>query len=633
MVQPSVYNFGDVPESSGIVSTSFSIQNNSEDTVHVIHLKPSCGCTVVLMDTSVITPNSKVNFNVEYSTKNRPGSFFKTIKIYMKSGQKIWSTHIGLKGYVIPHVDGENHVKNIEEIKIRPFSVFFRHNFDTTGFVNSNFQQFVNALTYVVDKDQFVLIKPRVVYFHDYGEHEFVLKRLKKNLAYELKRRGYAEDLILYQIPEIIVRSREDYLNSGLIQLDIPGYGDTTAQGPYDVNVEVQKAPKDSIEVLGTFLNIQSDHLNDLKVKKQGKAMYNLSNAVVRNHMLGKLKHLQVNYYAQSNSKKLEEFIRDWSNEMKSYLSDELPEAIPIIVEPLNFVPQEKSGQPFVIEVLNIKKNNYKDTVTHVFKMAQDQKIQPSLPIMQFKTKNPGKGDLELLQKKRLFANFDAYKVDNDTLEMVCVLQHNGYLYDKDESMILEAIDHYQLVLESLHREAERQGFAVKSKLWVQPFHLTHWNQEDQNYISVQFLSQINGKQHQLDVNESFVGFYTDEENDSIVLAGVQSYYLDQMAEAINQKGWLAISLESYMYDDGLSTNKELRNTLITQTQKALDQIDQALLSRGVDPRRLIIEKEKIIVRNKPLDNVPDFGQHQPKGTLNKRFTKVVFNPSFDFNE
>lgn len=633
-VTPSVHDFGYFPESLEVVSTTFTLENISSDTVQIINLKPSCGCTVVLMDTSFIAPGSKTSIDVEYIAQDRPGSFFKTIKVHFKKQSKIWATHLGIKGYVVPEVHADTgSVATLEGLSIQPFNNYFRHRLDTTGFINNAFQEFINGLTYAIDKDQFVLLHPVVNFFHDYGEYQFILEKLQNNIRYELNRRGYTSEVVLFQIPEINVLPKEDYLHEGMIQMQVMGYNvDHENSAPYNLRWEKQQESKDSIRQLENLLNLSAPTLSQLEVQKNEDAIFDLSNTIVRKHMLEQLYELQITYQAASPSEKLKKFIEQWKDDLLKSFQETVPDVVPLNFLPTKFIPQVATGKNFIVKVDHVVRRKEKDTITHYFQLAEDKVVRPQMPIMQFKTNQPGKGDLELLQKRRLFANFKAYQAEDDTLEIVCILQHNGYLFDKSEKLIINAIDHYKVVLEALQREAERQGFITQTKFWIQPFHVTHWDKNDQNYVSVQFLSQIKNTHAVSYPREKFVGFYNSSQTGAVEMAGVHHYYLDEMAKVITQKGWLAISLESYMYvEEEDEDMKAIQIALITQTKKAIQQIKSELLARGVDPRRLILYKEKIIVRNKPLDNVNGFGLHQPKNTVNNRFTKVVFNPGFDF--
>jgi len=84
-VDTTLYDFGTVRESDGIVSTVFTITNNSKDPVVITHVGTSCGCTATDWTKEPIETGKTGKVTVTYDPVGRVGAFDKTISI-MTSG-------------------------------------------------------------------------------------------------------------------------------------------------------------------------------------------------------------------------------------------------------------------------------------------------------------------------------------------------------------------------------------------------------------------------------------------------------------------------------------------------------------------------------------------------------------------
>lgn len=628
-VKPALYEFGGFPESRGKVRAPFELVNHSEDTVRIINLKPSCGCAVALVDTTLILPKEKVDLTVIFNAEQRPGEFRKTIKIHFKSSSKIWSTLLAIEGYVIPE-SGDESKTQPDSISVRPFRCDFVHQWDTTGYDSRSFKKFINGLTYIIDQDGLILIQPIVTFYQYYGEHQFLLNKIKKSIEHNLIKRGYKAREVAFQISKIRVRESEDYVHEGNIILKPVGYSDSLNRS-YSVKWTKDTAvpEKDSIIHLETFLEMGNDTLAQLKPGNVQPFLADLSSEIITKDMMNELFDIQVALHAYDRSERIDKILDLWQSYLKDNLSDFFPKEFNLSYSKPSFVKQEEQGLPFKIQVNHIAKKMLKDTVRHVFNMSHSPTVRPSIPIMQLRSKNPGKGDFELYQKKRLFANFREQGKTKDTLELLCVVQHNGYLKGKNDRLIREAIDHYKLLFESIYKEAQRQGYFTKTNFWVQPFHPTYWTKKDSSYISLQVIPHFSSEQGKPISENEAVYFYKDAEQDSLIIAGAQLFYLDKLAKIIRDHGHAVVQITSYLYSSETSSAGGIKEQLIEQTRQTIKQIRSALLKKGVDPSKLLVKKEKIAVRDEPLTNLSGFGSQKPENSSNKSFIKVVLKKGF----
>ena len=92
------YNFGDIQENKGKVSHKFSFTNNGKESIRILTVKPSCGCTTPNWSKDEIKPGKKGFIIAEYNPKGRPGVFRKSLSVITNDNRR---SLIFIKGKVI----------------------------------------------------------------------------------------------------------------------------------------------------------------------------------------------------------------------------------------------------------------------------------------------------------------------------------------------------------------------------------------------------------------------------------------------------------------------------------------------------------------------------------------------------
>ncbi len=95
----TVHDFGRVEEAKGSITTSFSYRNVGGKPVKIKKVETSCGCTATDYSREEIAPGAMGKIDVRYDTKDRSGSFSKTVTVYT-DGQPEYTT-LTIKGDVI----------------------------------------------------------------------------------------------------------------------------------------------------------------------------------------------------------------------------------------------------------------------------------------------------------------------------------------------------------------------------------------------------------------------------------------------------------------------------------------------------------------------------------------------------
>ena len=92
------FNFGDIQENKGKVSHKFSFTNNGKESIRILTVKPSCGCTTPNWSKDEIKPGKKGFIIAEYNPKGRPGVFRKSLSVITNDNRR---SLIFIKGRVV----------------------------------------------------------------------------------------------------------------------------------------------------------------------------------------------------------------------------------------------------------------------------------------------------------------------------------------------------------------------------------------------------------------------------------------------------------------------------------------------------------------------------------------------------
>ena len=98
VVGDAVHDFGDIKESDGSATHTFTVLNNGELPLVISRVIASCGCTTPDWTKEPIAPGKTGDIRVTYDTVGRPGPFTKTISVY--SNGKTGNYVLTIKGDV-----------------------------------------------------------------------------------------------------------------------------------------------------------------------------------------------------------------------------------------------------------------------------------------------------------------------------------------------------------------------------------------------------------------------------------------------------------------------------------------------------------------------------------------------------
>ena len=98
VVDSAVHDFGEIKESDGDVSHTFTVLNNGELPLVISRVVASCGCTQPVWTKEPIAPGKTGEVKVTYLVAGRPGPFNRTASVY--SNGKAGNYVLTIKGDV-----------------------------------------------------------------------------------------------------------------------------------------------------------------------------------------------------------------------------------------------------------------------------------------------------------------------------------------------------------------------------------------------------------------------------------------------------------------------------------------------------------------------------------------------------
>ena len=94
------YDFGQVREDGGRVSTTFEFTNTGNAPLVLSNVRASCGCTATNWSKAPIEPGQKGSVTATYNPNGRPGVFTKTITVTSNASES--TVRLTIKGEVLP---------------------------------------------------------------------------------------------------------------------------------------------------------------------------------------------------------------------------------------------------------------------------------------------------------------------------------------------------------------------------------------------------------------------------------------------------------------------------------------------------------------------------------------------------
>ena len=209
MIAEPAKDLGEIFEDRGKISTTFLLRNPYlSDTIHILNIETSCGCTAILTQDTIIRPNSTLEVEVSYDPAGRLGLFVKSIAVETRTGKSNFSTlYLKISGNVIseaPIVKAEK--TQLVDYKVAPVYFYPITTVDTSYLDFSYIVSFVNDLTYEIDFYQFTTVGLEVAVRDqkEVEDLEYLLNYSRAKLLREFSLRGFSTATVFFEEPVFV---------------------------------------------------------------------------------------------------------------------------------------------------------------------------------------------------------------------------------------------------------------------------------------------------------------------------------------------------------------------------------------------------------------------------------------------
>ncbi len=208
-VKTSTNDLGDIFENNGVIVTNFEIQNPYyRDTIQITNIETSCGCTAIISIDTIIYPRQTIFLKVSYDPTNRVGLFQKTIHLEtLTAGHEKNSLYLKLIGNVVGEPKEKTEIPvELIDYKVAPIYFFPISPYDTSYFDLNKCVDFSNDITFEIDYYNFTIVgmEIRLKDKSLIEDLERMASYLKKKLVREMISREYEMANITFNTPVFV---------------------------------------------------------------------------------------------------------------------------------------------------------------------------------------------------------------------------------------------------------------------------------------------------------------------------------------------------------------------------------------------------------------------------------------------
>lgn len=587
------YDFGDIQESNGEVSYGFQIENFGIDTIEIIDVESSCGCTSFFLGEKKIGPKSYKVLKVNYNPKGRPGRFHKSIRIKYQYQYLAYEAMFTVRGNVLRNQSDAEESK-IMDLRIQPFNVLPVSEFDTSFTFLSGLEEFINGITYEIDLHGFAVLGVDHISYtiSNKGRMDGLISKLKRRIALGLRERGYQDYQVTYRKTDFDFNFIPDWAMSRISLYSVKYTSKDVYY--YEVHREVKENNKDyrhlfwKREYFSDTFDIESlindfSTLLELKLKIRDSLSIELSFAI--------------SFKLNSIRKKFERKLNKRVNEIKKMYPD-LKLVLPEVIASTENLVTFKA-----FEILEEKPMR---NIKYVVK--ESKIIPPMLPMAHYSynDKNDRVIDTSDVDMKRILSNAIIHIKHNKKIQFN-IESSVSHLPKKDGQNPLfhgrQNARHARDIIESFmkNRGVDQSMYEFVQLPMVQ----------GPNY-SLKYSKSFYKRFEYLNVIPTFQNVDTGpiQQTKYMVNFNSNSFTIDSTAamfkvfmrgiiDEINQLGYAKIILESSSSKAPTRTKENLTNDVISYKRAAetRDIMKNYLYRAGIDPNRLILVEERCLVQ------------------------------------
>ena len=641
------HDFGLIQETGGKVKHRFYFINNSTDSISIKEIITNCGCTAAAAKKNKIAPNHKGFVDLTYNPNKRPGYFSKSAEIIFNKGNATTKRYINIKGFVVNKESIQNNLfeKSEYEISIAPFHKKFDFSLDTSFYDSPEFTEFINNLTYVIDADNFVTVE--VSYYRNKKDNKYELvSSLKNRLKQELVSRRYSKNQIGFKAPKDLKVNDDNTTFKWSLYISVSGYSASETE----INETNSSAKKNNkFYKKNTLLK----HTQTQKIKKlvKNKEYQKFEKQLVRHNLTQNNLDLRINYFFTSkDSSKYIGKLKKWNSKNESNIRKSLTgqgvddskisfhnyKVYPQIensfyeVElfiPRNIIPIDTTKKeiktesiPEFVSKLNTTKNSSRSLIVDNYPV---QNLPSHFQLLDFKNKRidtTHKHFISMMQTvvEKIKEGEKIYFIMESSSSKAPTNKDFDNLYVSK----LRGSESQDIIRNYLKNKGLKDSLIVFKEMVAlitgPEYNLRYYLPKYYKYFQYLKVIPVYETTYQIKEELQLVPYsidfsYNNAEID--ISSSVFQDFIDKLANVIAKQGYVKLVVESSSSKVPTRTHRFNEKLAYFRAQDAKNKIYDEIFRRGINPNKVIIKDERILVTGpeykKELEGTGVYDQYQ----------------------
>ncbi|MEQ8927516.1 MAG: DUF1573 domain-containing protein [Fulvivirga sp.] len=146
------HDFGVIKEEDGPIIHEFKFTNNTVDSIQILNVKASCGCTTPAWTRKSVAPGETGFIQAQYNPRNRPGKFNKSLTVTTSLGEPI---RLYISGEVTPkpRTIEEDYPKEMGALRMKTSSLNVGKVYINREAIQTNFEVYNQSETPITIKE------------------------------------------------------------------------------------------------------------------------------------------------------------------------------------------------------------------------------------------------------------------------------------------------------------------------------------------------------------------------------------------------------------------------------------------------------------------------------------------------
>lgn len=602
------------------VTALFNISNTTNDTVYIKNIELPLYVSSPFRIKQIL-PKTSVDVLLEYAVEGLPGRFFKTALINTQIKNTFITIPLSIKGYVIEKellYGNKELYSNITGVNVKPITDTLFSLSDMRFLNKKKFSEFINNITYEIDYVGIAIIRIELKLQTPYNKNETdkLITILKNNFIQELEKRKYSPEQIYFAVSEKPEESIQNTAIKAYIKLSSEYYSNeqlntcgflydtlhqTIAADNYidkyiygylsrnDVNIPITKHPDYKTFINKVLHAVLADGTAIIQMRYYGKNNLQLEkkNKLIQKKILKTLADKGI------NTKKIEFTIPYFE-----YTNSDKDEIMLVHFSPLS---KEKQNNPFEFNIITPESKEkiiYNDLPIYKYNYTDDKKI--------FDDEN---GEF----KSWLLPVINAIKENKKVKFIIEASAGNAPINEKKDNKYI-ARKRSEEIKKSLLFNLNQQGINKDKYTFTEPVILTQGPIYSAYLYKLSFYSQYQyvkvipvydtliSHEQSKNIYPYMINF--NNNNFEIPLTStVFQNFIERLVIAINQKGYVGVILESSSSRVPTSNYKDNLFLSFSRAEKTISLLREELIKKGINPDRLIINEQRILVQGPEYSN------------------------------